>query len=246
MTERQKRVVRDIDGTTPSIEMTIETDPIDMSIKNTYKIDGVICPKIILESQQAKNFAAYSLIKKDLKFIKKSFEYAMSIASNETDVVGDGVSLRYRPEVDVDSDILKALYISAVVTYGKCFTKAEGRKVKIDSKNLFKKSGNDLILLHEELMTQRHQYLAHGGRTQYEKTNAIVVLHPIKKNATPLLMTECAHVAAFGKKDFEKYLELIEFVENFVNEILSEKAKKLYQNEVGFISIEELYKKSIR
>ena len=58
-------------------------------------------------------------------------------------------------------------------------------------------------------------------------------------------MTECVHVAAFGKQEFEKFLSLINYVDSKVDEILIEKSKKLYQKEASSVSIEDLHKNAI-
>jgi hypothetical protein len=211
----------------------IEVDPETFDLKHRYYFDSKECPKVILNSQQAKNFAAYALIKKDLKFVLKSFKYAISIASEKLGTENDGDVFAYRAEVDAESDILKALYISGVVTYGKCFTKADGRRVKLEYKDLFKDE-EKYEKLHLELMEQRHQYIAHGGKTKYEKVQPILVLHPdSESNQEPTLMTESFHVDGFSKEDFEEYLSLAEAVDKKLNEILDKKSQALYEKEVA-------------
>lgn len=52
-------------------------------------------------------------------------KYASSVAldDNHDD---ESTSIFVRDEIDYKSDILKAIYISSVVTYGKCFSQAHG------------------------------------------------------------------------------------------------------------------------
>ena len=66
-------------------------------------------------------------IAKDLKYLIKMMKYASSVAldDNHDD---ESTSIFVRDEIDYKSDILKAIYISSVVTYGKCFSQAHGRK----------------------------------------------------------------------------------------------------------------------
>jgi len=212
----------------------IKVNPKNYDIEHQYFLDDQQCPKVILNSHQAKNFAAYALIKKDLKFVLKAFKYAISIAKDEVEVDSENDTFHCRTEIDSEADILKAFYISAVATYGKCFTKADGRRVKLEYKELFNDNEKDLKERHLNLMEQRHQYIAHGGKTKYEKVNPILVLHPDRDgNHPPTLMTESFHIDGFGKADFEKFLTLVETVDNKLNEILDKKSKALYQKEVA-------------
>ncbi|MDN3640779.1 hypothetical protein QWY82_18415 [Simiduia curdlanivorans] len=234
MSDKQYREVRLPNGEKiKGVTAKIEVDPNTYEIKHQYFRDGKECQKVILLSEQAKNFAAYALIKKDLKYVLKAFKYAMSIAQDEVETEEDGDSFYYRTEIDADADILKAFYISGIVTYGKCFAKADGRRVKLEYKEIFREDEKELRKLHLELMDQRHQYVAHGGKTRYEKVNTILVLHLDKeRNLTPTLMTESFHVDGFGKKDFGEFLDLVTTVDERLNELLNKKSNSLYKKEI--------------
>jgi hypothetical protein len=241
MTERQKREAKFLDGAGSEITGIIEVDPETYEIQNRYYIKDKECKKIILESKQAKNFAAYALIKKDLKFVKKAFSAAAKFASDETDSDSSNGGVRYRAEFDEDADILKSLYISGVVTYGKCFTKADGRKVKLEARDVFGPNQSKEKDLHMEVMTQRHSYLAHGGNTKHERVNAVLVLNPVDKGKPPVLLTEATHTAGFGKNDFEELLALAEFVDSRVDEVLETKSNSLFEKEIAPVPIEKWY-----
>jgi hypothetical protein len=215
------------------ITCKIEVDPKTYEIKHQNFLNGKECPKVSLSSQQAKNFAAYALIKKDLKYVLKAFKYAISIAHEAVEEEEGGDSFSYRTEIDADADILKAFYISGIVTYGRCFTKADGRRVKLEYKEMFNADEKELHKLHLELMEQRHQYVAHGGKTKYEKVNPILVLHPDKESdSIPTLMTVSFHVDGFGKKDFSEFLDLVKTVYERLNVMLDKKSKALYEREI--------------
>lgn len=240
MSDKQKRIAKLVDGTETEIEAVIQVDPVSYEINNKYYIQGNECKKVTLDSKQAKNFAAYALIKKDLKFVIKSFKLAIDITKDGsvTSTASNGVS--YRAEHDSDADILKALYISGVITYAKCFTKADGRRVKLE-KNLFDKKNGKMKEAHLELMEQRHGYLAHGGKTNHEKVNSALVLSPISNKIPPTLITETYHTFAFSKNDFETFLSLAEYVDNKLNEILTMKSEALFKREIEPIPIEKWY-----
>ena len=122
MTERLKRETKFLDGSSSGIRTVLEVDPETLEMKSKSYVMDIECKKIILESRQAKNFAAFALIKKDLKFVKKAFSAAAKLASDEVDSESlTGHSVRYRAELDENADILKAFYISGIITYAKCF-----------------------------------------------------------------------------------------------------------------------------
>lgn len=177
-----------------------------------------------------------------MKFVKNAFSAAAKLASDETDSETSNSGVRYRAEFDDDSDFIKSLYISGVVTYCKCFTQADGRKVKLEAKDIFGPNQSKEKDLHIEAMNQRHSYLAHGGKTKHEQVNAILVLNPEDKSKPPMLLTEAIHTAGFSKSDFENFLFLAEHVNRKVDELLNAKSNNLYTIEISPIPIDHWYK----
>lgn len=243
MTDEQYRDMRNSDGSiAEGFRCKIEVDPDTYDVSNKYFYDDKQCPSYTLTSQQAKNFAAYALIKKDLKYVLKAFKFASSIATDEFHVKGDENAITYRSEIDTDADMLKAFYISAIVTYGKCFTKADGKKVKLEYKTIFKGDEKELVTLHLEMMDQRHSYIAHGGKTKYETVSPVVVLHPDQvQKEEPILITQTVHVDGFGKTDFDKFMKLVTVVDERVMEILNTKSLVLYKKEIEGKPLSDLY-----
>ena len=187
MNERKIRVANDIYGTKSKITMVMEVDPETYEKQNKFYINNKECQTVTLKSKQAKNFAAHALIKKDLKFVKSAFYNAIELASDEADSKTPIGGVRYRAEFDYDSDILKSLYISGVVTYAKCFTQANGRNVKLDAKSIFGTNESKEKKLHTEVMDLRHSYLAHGGKTKHEQVSPILLLNPEDKTKAPYI-----------------------------------------------------------
>ena len=236
-----KRQLRFPDGEVlAGIESVLSYDQKTMKGSAKFLINNQECPQILLSSNQAKIFSNFALIKKDLKFCKTALSIASGLAS-------DGEELKqvggFRPEFDEQSDVLKGMYISFVVTYGKCFTKADGRRVKLELKDTF--DDDELKELHLEVMNQRHEYIAHGGKTKFEQVDPIVVLHPDKEmNVTPLLTTQSYHLVGFNKEEFERYLELVNFVDKKLDVLLEKKATALYEKEIAPKELDDLYKEA--
>lgn len=205
-----------------------------------FSVNGIECPHIALTSKQSKAFANYALIKKDLKFCRQALNIAIRIASDNKELTVKG---GFRAEQDELADLLKGMYISFVVTYAKCYTKADGRKVKLEAAKILENT--PLKERHLELMEQRHSYIAHGGKTSFEQVEPIILLHPnIDMNVRPQLMTQTYHVCGFGVEEFEKYLELVDYVDEQLNTLLEKKAESVFNSEVNSKSLEELYEEA--
>ncbi|EKG2484695.1 hypothetical protein QTV42_004408, partial [Vibrio vulnificus] len=98
---------------------------------------------------------------------------------------------------------------------------------------------------HLEVMNQRHEYIAHGGKTKFEQVDPIVILHPDKDmNVTPLLTTQSYHLVGFNKEEFERYLELVNFVDKKLDILLEKKATALFEKEIAPKELDELYKEA--
>ncbi|EKG2484671.1 hypothetical protein QTV42_004389, partial [Vibrio vulnificus] len=130
-----KRQLRFPDGEVlAGIESVLSYDQKTMKGSAKFLINNQECPQILLSSHQAKIFSNFALIKKDLKFCKTALRIASGLACDREELKQVG---GFRPEFDEQSDVLKGMYISFVVTYGKCFTKADGRRVKLELKDTF-------------------------------------------------------------------------------------------------------------
>src|SRR5580658_3248632 len=71
-----------------------------------------------INTKLAKQLCGYELLKKDLTDIAGFYEDLKEILANEV--------LRSR------TNLQKSIVRSIVITYGKCFAKADGRKIKLD------------------------------------------------------------------------------------------------------------------
>ncbi|EPF1753065.1 hypothetical protein ACSQUR_004618, partial [Vibrio alginolyticus] len=79
---------------------------------------------------------------------------------------------------DIDnSEIAYSLWMSAIVTYGKCFAKAKGRKSKIEEVHV-EKVGDGAVNFHRSIIDLRNEYFAHAGDNDFEKASTVVILEP--------------------------------------------------------------------
>lgn len=124
---------------------------------------GALCPVIEIETHLTKQLNAYVLIEKDLRDSLSFLEEHQKILARENSTE-KGI-------------LLKALGRAIIITYGKCFTKAAGRKIKLEENIISTK--NDQT--HKDIMTMRHAYVAHAGVSQHESCKCILLLSPAKK-----------------------------------------------------------------
>lgn len=222
-------VAKVIDGTTYQTEFE-------------YLWNGEKCRVKPLNSKQAKMIAAYGLIKKDLKFVEQTLQHAIEISKKVlakqslTTLETEEEQFVIRNEISFESDMLKSLYISAIVTYGKCFVQAHGRKVKLEFKDIFSDS-EESKNRHLDIMEQRHQYIAHAGNTKHEHSQAVLIFTPDNE---PYFNAEAAHIAGYGGQFFEEFLLLAKEVHSNVNDTFQKKCDRFYEKEIKDKPLSEL------
>lgn len=219
-----------------------EVDGVTFQTEFEYFWKGEKCKVKELTSKQAKIIAAYGLIKKDLKFVEKTLQHAIEI-SNKITANQDLTSIHtneaqfvIRDEFDFESDLLKSLYISSIVTYGKCFVQAQGRRVKLEHKDVFSQR-DSFEKQHLEIMEQRHQYIAHAGNTNHEHSKAVLIISP---NNQTFFNAEATHISSYHSDFFEEFISLAKAVHDYVNDTFQKKQDSFYIKEIKDKPIEEL------
>lgn len=187
------------------------------------------CVVIEIDTGISRRFAAYALIEKDLRDTLSFIDEYHQIEDKEI-IKGKDI-------------LLKALSRAIVITYGKCFTTAEGRRVKLE-KNIISEACQ---AMHEELMNARHEYVAHAGNSAHELCKCVFLLPPEKKLLKgqithPMQCTELRQ--SVGYKYFsELYKPLVEEVHAWVKNKLSDLLTILSQQlSIDIIPPQEFYK----
>lgn len=236
------RVARFPDGDeNTGITAKIVVDQNTMKSRTEYYIGDEPCKAVTLQSQRAHQLSGYAAIQKDLKFVAKAISRSMAL-QEDGDNESDGYAIR--SEDDETGDLLKALYVSFVVTYGKCFVTAHRRRVKLEPKQIF--AGNKKMkAIHVELMLERHEFVAHGGDSPLEQYQTAVLLHPDPSSGLePSMVSDTVHVNSWGAEKLERYSALTEFVREQVTKLLNKKSDLLYQAEVAPIPLDDWYSKA--
>jgi hypothetical protein len=105
---------------------------------------------IVLKTKEAKQFAGYTLINKDLELVNNAL---FELAKNKDSVI-----------------LQQSLITFAIVTYAKCFTENKGgRGVTLNESEIFKGDEyKSLMKMHQEIMNLRNDYVAHAG-SEFER-----------------------------------------------------------------------------
>ncbi|MFW3899437.1 hypothetical protein [Pseudomonas bharatica] len=120
------------------------------------KKDGVEYPYFIADSALAKRLSGLTQVMDDLNHAHELMAMIKDIESAE---------------------IAYSLWMSAIVTYGKCFATARGRRIKIEEKHV-RAVGEEAVEFHRSILSMRNEYFAHAGENEYEKSSTVVVLQP--------------------------------------------------------------------
>jgi len=126
-------------------------------------------------------------------------------------------------------DRLKALMVASFSFYGKLFTKADGRKIKLE-KSIFNDS-KTLLKMHNELMELRHNYVAHSGEEKIEYVNIKLMLDAKReRNVPPLLVRTFNQPDTFNNEFLDEFLQVCKFLLEKVNRKIKLYESKFYKN----------------
>lgn len=196
-----------------------------------YTKEGMPCVHLQLHTKHAVKLAAYQLITKELEFCAA----AMRVCFELVDVRASGFI-----QFDLDDQkhiIMRSLYISAVITYGKVFSKVktEGRS-KLEALHVFDGHGAKYAPYHEWIMEdQRHKFVAHAGINEYEQTRTNLVLPADIANVLSwhIVMAHATFVPMPNPADLADFPRLIDFVAGHVEQVKQKQIDILLAEEAG-------------
>lgn len=202
----------------------------DGSIGNKYFYKGLPAIKILLQGSFATRIAGYTLIHHDLRMIL----CWLQIVIDEHKKIGLDKTkqsiVHITPENLRDKfDIIKAFMVAAISFYGKLFTQAEGRKVKLEG-NIFEQN-QELLKMHNEIMMYRHNFSAHSGNEKVEYVEVSLVLDSNKeRNTRPFLVRTMDQPNAFKNKFLNDFVKNCNYLLEKVNVKITLLNKKYYEN----------------
>lgn len=168
-----------------------------------------------LGGPRAKRYAGYTLIQKDLlriiAWISHTQELAKTLperdlSSGERPTQGDRRS----------NEIMSGLLVAIVTTYGKLFSQAEGRKVKLESNAI---SDVRQLQLHNQLLKWRNTYSAHSGVDSPERSVVHMEIgEPINSVTSWRLSCESSQPSSLIEADYTLASELANVLLGFTEE----------------------------
>lgn len=122
-------------------------------------------------------------------------------------------------------NIIKGLFVAVLTFYAKCFTRCDGRRIKLDRANV----GPEFHDLHDRCMSFRHNFAAHSGAEKLERARIVVAYPNEKRRRTPIkLFRELDQPDLFWTREGETGIrQLVDHVRGFVNDKIEELAEKV-------------------
>jgi hypothetical protein len=163
---------------------------------------GVEHPHFIADSPLAKRLSGLSQIMHDLNHARELMAMVESAQNDE---------------------IAYSLWMSGIVTYGKCFATAKKRRSKLETEHVLK-ADSEASEFHHSILNMRNEYFAHAGVNEYESASTVVILAPVghEKNVVAVNHLNIKHTRP--SKDFCIYFchlckRLYEIVESIGEEV---------------------------
>lgn len=189
---------------------------------------------VFTNNKLANAYAGYRLIQKDLENIIETIDYLLNRATSLNHIVS------------------RALTTFIIITYGKCFCKADGRKIKLEKNIILNLCNSEYEkMLHQNLLILRDQYIAHGGISQFEKNDVAVAffgdcfsfhdtvlyLNNFNEDYTTLKKLATKVLLFVERKVNSSFEKLGEYISKNFDEI---KEKSFIPNHDDFVSIYDL------
>ncbi|MDN2717832.1 MULTISPECIES: hypothetical protein [unclassified Janthinobacterium] len=205
-----------------TIQVQEVVEPESGKVHRFYTYNRKPCKRVPIDTRLSRQLAGYALIEKDLRSVGVWLAEIDSLRANEIEIKGH-ILAKDRKMYNV----IKGLFVAALTFYGKCFTRCEGRPVKLERKQVEEK----YRLKHDDLLNYRNNFAAHSGAKNLESVGIAVVLPRVKKGETyPQLYRELYQPDLFitkeGGIDFKEVVESMREVVLKKIQLLSDKIMK--------------------
>lgn len=139
--------------------------------------NNALIKSVILEGGIATRASSLSLILRDLESAYDWYKRAIEIVDGsniKNELNHDYIEIE---NLTISSEA-RAFFVASLTFYGKAFTEALGRKLKMEKKWL----DQSFHEMHDDIIDYRHNFAAHSGSDSFEhaKTLLILVPHPSK------------------------------------------------------------------
>jgi hypothetical protein len=147
-------------------------------VERIYTFKRKRCRRVVLDSPLARQLAGYALIEKDLRSVRLWLENIRAMHQRGPKNTND----RFAHSADRKSyTLIKGLFVAALTFYGKCYSRCEGRRVKLERSQLEPR----FHVTHDEAIRFRHNFAAHSGAAKLEDVT-IALVFPAKAKVREL------------------------------------------------------------
>ncbi len=196
------------------VEATI--DPKTGEQRFVYYYKRKRCPRALVKGPLCKQYIGYYLISKDLDDAESWLEIAYDLMPEQPDNISNDNEAFHRKYLGEEKNhmLIKSLFFSSLIFYGKCFAQAKGRGTKLERSivpEMFQAK-------HDEIKEYRNSIAAHSGEGRWD-TGVVSLLHPPKKgkNIGIHIMPELNRLDFIDdRKEVTPFVELIQNVREAV------------------------------
>lgn len=196
--------------------------------ENRYFFRGKSAYRFPITSARSKQCAGYKLIERDLRNLLSWHELLTDLVTELHDDLPQDYANLQRQGDPKKNNHAKALFVAILSIYGKLFTQAKGRRVKLEPDII---KNPDLRGLHDELMVFRHNFAAHSGEEKSEEAINVYAFVVVDGQVKHNLFTEMSQPNNVGPKDLAKMRKLFEFLHVQALSKFNELRKELDSNE---------------
>lgn len=202
-------------------------EPASGKVHRFYSYKRKPCRRVLLSSRLTDQLSGYVLIEKDLRNVLVWLKEIEKLHVDAISVKGR----RFARSLDRERyNLIKGLFVAALTFYGKCFSKCEGRPVKLERVQL----NSRFHTLHDDCISYRHNFAAHSGAKKLEFVEiALVLPQKLKPGIEPRIYRELYQPDLLWPSDGEiPLVDLVEHVRSIVNEKIDRLEKKIFEEEV--------------
>lgn len=196
-------------------------------VHRLYKYKGKVCKRVTLDTPMARQLAGYSLIEKDLRSSLIWLKEIDSIRGN--DIMLDK---NYHAKDRVKYNLVKGLFVAALTFYGKVFAQCEGRRIKLDRKNI----DSEFRDAHDQAILLRNNFAAHSGAELIERAEIALIIPPRSKKSTVIMPNIYRELNQpdYGSpsKGEKSMLELVNHVRSITLEKINQLSEKILSEDV--------------
>jgi len=196
----------------------LHADILQTIIEENPNTDNYLVPDVL-----GKKVKSFMSIKSDVDFVHEALKELSTL-------------LLMKKDEDL---IASALWKSAMITYGKCFTNSQdGGHSKLEIKDCFKDEAY-FIPIHESIMDVRNGFVAHRGTNEFEETVAYFKVDRNHPEYTEYAM-KLMRARNNNFNDLVHYLNLVEHLQHYVENKIQDQLNKLHEHFTTKFSKEEI------